>query len=863
MYSSSISSIESLVNEIKKEMFSNQEFNTFLTPISAYDTAWLAMISYNNQEKAINGHSFSGPMFESCLNWILNNQNEQGFWGESNGENLPTISSLTATLACMIALKKWNAGETNIKKGLKFIHANTEILLKENSQQFLRWFTIVFPAIVQLAKSVGLETIFVNGSERLLSDVVMKRKVILESEKLMDMTAGHDQPLLAYLESFPNYFVDQKDQILKHLSEDGSLFQSPSATAQAFMSTGNQKCLEYLMSIVHKCPNGVPSRFPVDEELINLCMIDHIQRMGLANHFNKEIEQILGQVYENQMNNQNEYLSEISTLPERLFKDSLAFRLLRLQGYKINQGSVCWFVRQPQMRAYIEKNQERFTCVMYNVYRATDLMFNGETEMEKVRSFARNFLESSMKVVNNEDNLLLLPSLQKVIKHELNVPWVARLEHLDHRLWIELSQSLPLSIGKSADYWLSCLHNDKLLKLAVQNYEFRQSVYRTELEELKRWSKEKGLVDIGFGREKTTYSYFASAASSSSFLPFDSLLRLVVAKCSIVITVADDFYDEEASLNDLKILTDAVQMWDGSNLDGPSKIIFDALDDLVCDVTKLYHLRHAIDITSELRYQWQETFLAWMMESTWSNNVAMPSRNEYLEIGMISIGAHILVLHAASLENPSLPREKLRPINGQYENITKLLMATTRLLNDIQSYQKECEVGKMNYTLLHMNENPGAQLDDSIEYVKEILANKKKEFLENVLMNGFNDMPKTCKLLHLSCLNVFHMFFNSCNLFDTKAAILEDIMRAIYIPLQEQTSIPPLKTSPILTPQEKKKKIENIPTKVSACLNGKNFKHQVGIGIGISFVGSKAPKNNPFGWYTKGFASQKLRSYFI
>nr|AIL54747.1 putative geranyllinalool synthase [Nicotiana benthamiana] len=754
MDSSSISSIESLVNEIKQEMFSNQEFNTFLTPISAYDTAWLAMISYNNnQEKAINGHSFSGPMFESCLNWILNNQNEQGFWGESNGENLPTISSLTATLACMIALKKWNVGETNIKKGLKFIHANTEIILKENSTQFPRWFTIVFPAMVQLAKSVGLKIIFINGSERLLSD--HKHSWPQETKNVLNI-------------SYP-------------------LFKSV-----------------------------------------------QMERMGLANHFNKEIEQILGQVNKNQMNNQKEYLSEISTLPERLYKDSLAFRLLRLQGYKKNQGSFCWFVHQPQIRAYIEKNQERFTCVMYNVYRATDLMFEGETEMEKVRSFARNFLERSMKVVNNEDNLLLLPSLQKVIKHELNVPWVARLEHLDHRLCIEL----------------------------MQNYEFRQSVYRTELEELKRWSKEKGLVDIGFGREKTTYSYFASAASSSSFLPFDSLLRLVVAKCSIVITVADDFYDEEASLNDLQILTDAVQRWDGSNLDGPSKIIFDALDDLVSDVAKLYHLRHAIDIMPELRHQ--ETFLAWMMESTWSNNVAMPSRNEYLEIGMISIGAHILVLHAASLENPSLPREKLRPINGHYENITKLLMTTTRLLNDIQSHQKECEVGKMNYTLLHMNENPGAQLDDSIESVKEILANKKKEFLENVLMDGFSDMPKTCKLLHLSCLNVFHMFFNTCNLFDTKAAILEDIMRAIYIPLQEQTSITPLKTSPIITPQEKKKKkkIENIPTKVSACLNGKNFKHQVGIGIGISFVGRQAPKNNPFE-NTKGFASQKLRSCFI
>lgn len=76
-----------------------------------------------------------------------------------------------------------------------------------------------------------------------------------------------------------------------------------------------------------------------------------------------------------------------------------------------------------------------------------------------------------------------------------------------------------------------------------------------------------------------------------------------------------------------------------------------------------------------------------MMESLWSRTSNLPSMDEYLEVGMISIGAHILVLHAASLGCPTLPSQILGPINGEYENITKLLMATTRLLNDIQSYQ--------------------------------------------------------------------------------------------------------------------------------------------------------------------------------
>ncbi|CAN4092068.1 unnamed protein product [Withania somnifera] len=798
MDSSPLSSIESLVNEIKKDLFSNKDKN--VTKTSAYDTAWLAMIPNCN----------NGPMFESCLNWILNNQNEQGYWEDPYGENLLTIDSLPTTLACMVALKKWNVGQSNIRKGLQFIHANVDTLLKENSQPFSHWFTIVFPSILQLAKAQGMEFNFVNGTNRLLFDVFMKKKAFLESEK----QKLNDEPHVAYLEklSYNKVYicVNEEDEILKHVYEEsGSLFQSPSTIAQAFMATGNKRYLEYLMSIVQKCPNGVPSRFPVDEELKMLCMVDNIQRMGLAKHFEIEIEQILDQIYKNyQMNNldnNNEYL-----LPEKLFKDSLAFRLLRLQGYKIDQGSICWFIQQPQIRAYIEKNQESFTYVMYNVYRATDLMFNGEFNMEKARSFSTNFL------VNNK-KLSQFPALQKVIEHELNVPWFARLEHLDHRLWIELNQSIPLSVGESPFYWLSYLQNDKLLKLAVQNYEYRQSVYRKELEDLKRWSKEKGLVGIGFGREK---------------------LHILI-----------------------------LQVWDAKNLDGPSKIIFEALDDLVCDVAKMYHLQHKIDITPQLQYMWKEIYHSWMMESLRSRTSNLPSMDKYLEVGMISIGAHILVLHAASLGCPTLSSEMLGPINGQYQNITKLLMATTRLLNDIQSYQKEREVGKMNYTLLHLNENPKGQIEDSIDFVKEILRDKKKEFLENVLMdNGFNDdMPRTMKLLHLSCLNVFHMFFNSCNLFDTKAAILEDIMRAIYTPLgQEEPNpiMPPLsKPLPLQEKKMIKKKIEI--AEVNACLNVKNFKRQVG--MRISLVGRQAHKNynNPFGWSTKGFASPNLRSCFM
>jgi len=71
-----------------------------------------------------------------------------------------------------------------------------------------------------------------------------------------------------------------------------------------------------------------------------------------------------------------------------------------------------------------------------------------------------------------------------------------------------------------------------------------------------RWSKDQGLSKIGFGREKTTCCYFGIAVNSS--LPLISDVRKVIAKCAIMITVIDDFFDEKASLDELHTLIDAV-----------------------------------------------------------------------------------------------------------------------------------------------------------------------------------------------------------------------------------------------------------------------------------------------------------------
>ncbi|KAI9121580.1 hypothetical protein K1719_008613 [Acacia pycnantha] len=744
---STLCSIKSRVQKIKKMMFSpNVDPYSFVSP-SAYDTAWLAMIPDSCSDDSDKNLK---PMFRNCLNWLISNQKEQGFWGECDAFGNPTVEALPTTLASIVALKMWNTESLAIEKGLSFLESNGEKLLKDVKNHCPYWFAIVLPALVELAETNGLQVVFPE-SERLLGH--------------------HYPPLLSYLEALPQSFAISTEDILNNMSDDGSLFQSPSATVKAFMVTGKQECLIYLQSLAQRCPNGVPQTYPMDEDLVKLCMVNQIEKLGLAQYFVQEIEETLAQINGNFVDGKL-WVKPYNMIASQLHKDALAFQLLRMQGYKVSPESFCWFLRDKAVRGYVEKHAEYFTSAMINVYRATNVMLCGEYQLEEARSFAGKLLEK-MTSADREQ--------QPQIEHEFNLPWLARLDHLEHRMFIEENEANALWNGKTSFNRISYLCNDELLQLAVKNYEFRQSVYKNELKELKRWSEELGLTSMGFAREKTIYCYYAVAASTTS-LPHDSCVRMLVAKSAIVITVADDFFDMKASLPELQHLIDAIARWDGGSLSSHSKVIFDALDDLVSETAQRYRQQQGADITSSLRDLWYETFNSWLEEAKWSRNGSQtPSIDDYIKIGMISIAVHTMVLPASCFLKPSLPNHKLRP--PHYETITRLLMVICRLLNDIQGYQKEKTEGKVNSVLINLIENPEVDMEGSIAFLREIIGKHEKEFIEHVLMDEMCDWPKTTKQFHLSCLKAFQMFYNPSNRFDSKTDVLQDINKAIYLPL--------------------------------------------------------------------------------
>lgn len=58
----------------------------------------------------------------------------------------------------------------------------------------------------------------------------------------------------------------------------------------------------------------------------------------------------------------------------------------------------------------MEEDCEYFSSVMYNVYRATDLTFSGEYELQEARSFARKLLDKTLSLGIRGDNVAMFPN---------------------------------------------------------------------------------------------------------------------------------------------------------------------------------------------------------------------------------------------------------------------------------------------------------------------------------------------------------------------------------------------------------------------------------------------------------------------
>ncbi|GFP81673.1 ent-kaur-16-ene synthase chloroplastic [Phtheirospermum japonicum] len=656
--------------------------------ISTYDTAWVAMVPSPNSSQE--------PYFPNCLNWLLENQCRDGSWARPHHHPFLQKDVISSTLACVLALKKWGIGEEQIKRGVRFIESNFGSAT-DKRQIDPMGFDIIFPAMLDYAGDLFLE---LRLEANVLSDLVRKRD--LELKRCHQ--SNEKEAYLAYVAEGMGKVQDWKS-ILKYQRKNGSLFNSPSTTAAAYIGLPDSGYLNYLNSAVEFFGNAVPAVYPLDI-YSRLCTIDNLEKLGISRFFTEEIKCALDETYRYWLQGDDEIFLNASTC-------ALAFRILRMNGYSV----------------------------------ASD-----KREMENQNLRLKHLLQQELS-----SGLTFSSQLDRKVDQEVNhafqYPFYAVMERIGIHRNIESYNFDDTRILKTS-YCSPNLGSKDLISFSVEDFNKCQAMHRDELKELERWVVENRLDELKFARSKSAYCYFSAA--STIFGPELSDARMSWAKNGVLTTVVDDFFDVGGSIEELKNLIQLVKSWD-DDVDVSTQcssqnvqIIFLALRRTVSEIGEKGFVRQ--------ERIWLDLLNSMMKEAEWARDNYQPTMDEYMSNAYVSFALGPIVLPALYLAGPKLSDEMVH--HPKFHNLYRLMSTCGRLLNDIQTCERELKDGKLNAVPLYMI-NSGGKItkEDAVVEIKSLIVNQRRELLKVVLEEKTSVIPKACKDLFWHMSTVVHLFY--------------------------------------------------------------------------------------------------------
>ncbi|KAL3730995.1 hypothetical protein ACJRO7_027941 [Eucalyptus globulus] len=490
-----------------------------------------------------------------------------------------------------------------------------------------------------------------------------------------------------------------------HPSIWGDYFLKYASDSNSVSSQGIAKeRIERLKGELRKMLTGA-----MDKPLQKMNLIDQIQRLGLAYHFEIEIDEQLEQIHISYFefhcgDNDND-----------LHMTALLFRLLRQQGYNIPCGN-------------FSKSLVADVQGLLSLFEACHLGFHGDDILNDALAFTITILKSIDigKVSHN---------LEKQVTRALN--------QLIHK-------GLPREPS----------HNEVLLSLAKLDFNLLQEQHQKELGNVTRWWKDlDGERKFPFARDRLVELYFWM--SGVYFEPKHEATREILTKVIMIVSIFDDVYDIYATLEELELFTKAIERWAVDAKDGlPEymqvcyKTLLDLYDEIGYEVTRKgqsYCLFYAKDVMKNL-------MRAYLTQAKWFHQNYVPTMEEYLPIASLSIGCELLLGTSFLGMGDVITKSYFDWLLLSDRKMVKASGVISRLMNDIAGHKFEQERG-----------HTASSVECFMKRYK-VTEQEAKDALRKQVVNAWKDInkelchptsvPKPLLVRILNFARVFHVVYN-------------------------------------------------------------------------------------------------------
>ncbi|XP_058736370.1 ent-copalyl diphosphate synthase, chloroplastic-like isoform X2 [Vicia villosa] len=688
-----------LVNKIKTILSSLEDGEI---TISAYDTAWVALVE--------DVDAIGTPQFPSSLEWIAKNQLQDGSWGDS--QLFLAHDRIINTLACVIALRSWNMHPEKCDKGIIFFKENLGKLENDNEEHMTIGFEVAFPSLLERARGLNID---VPNDSPILKNIFAKRD---EKLKRIPREIMHKVPttLLFSLEGMSG--LDWK-QLLKLQSQDGSFLFSPSSTAFALMQTKDRNCLKYLNNIVKKFNGGAPNVYPVDL-FEHVWVVDRLERLGISRYFHHEIKDLMNYVFR-YWTEKGICWAKNSNIQD-LDDTSMAFRLLRLHGHPVSANVFKHFERNGEFFCCAGQSTQSVT-VMYNLYRATQVLFPGEEILQHAKHFSTKFLKEKKETNELIDKWIIMKNLPAEVAYALDIPWYANLGRVEARFYIDqYGAESDVWIGKTL-YRMSYLNNNNYLEFAKLDYNNCQAQHLTEWSMIQKWYLESRLSEFGLSKRDLLLAYFLAAGSI--FEPERSHERLAWAKSAALLeTITSYIKDGDLRKDFVKNFNDYINRRDypidGSLRRNKTKnelveVLVATIDQIARDICLSYG--------HEIGYEMHQCWGKWL--SNWQSEGDRREGEGELLVQIINLSS-----------NHGISEEQI--CNPQYKH---LLQLTNSICHQLSCYQKDKDL-ESNSSNMHENITT-SKVESKMQELVQMVFQKYPNDIDFNIKNTFLTVAKS------------------------------------------------------------------------------------------------------------------------